>query len=95
MPTKRVYFFGRNAAMMALVDQQLKAVGINAVGHMDEEVLLSDLAKGDAKLLVIGGGVEDEARQRLRAASQRLNLLVLEHFGGPAQLVDNISGVLG
>jgi len=95
MPTRRVYFFGRNAAMMALVDQQLKAAGITAVGHMDEAALLADLATGDAKLLVIGGGVEDEARTRLRAACERYNVLVLEHFGGPAQLVANIGGVLG
>lgn len=95
MPTRRVYFFGRNAAMMTLVDQQLKAAGINAVDHMDEEALLADLAQGDAKLLVIGGGVEEEARLRLRDASRRLGLLVLEHHGGPAQLVDQIGGVLG
>ncbi|MBL7950826.1 MAG: hypothetical protein JNM62_03840 [Flavobacteriales bacterium] len=95
MPTRRVYFFGRNAAMMALVDQQLKAAGIHATGHMDEQALLGDLAKGDAKLVVIGGGVEEEARTRLREACGRYNVLVLEHFGGPGQLVQNISGVLG
>lgn len=95
MPTRQVYFFGRNAAMMALVDQQLKAAGIVATGHMDEAALLADLAKGDAKLLVIGGGVEDDARTRLREACAQHNVLVLEHFGGPGQLVENIGGVLG
>lgn len=94
MSSRRVYFFGRNAAMMALVDQQLKAAGITAVGHMDETALLTDLERGDARLLVIGGGVEDVAREQLRAACQRLNVLVLEHFGGPGQLVKNIGGVL-
>lgn len=94
MPLRQVYFFGRNAAMMALVGQQLRAAGIRSTGYMDEAVLLADLAKGDAKLLVIGGGVEDEARTRLRVACARHNVLVLEHFGGPGQLVENIGDVL-
>lgn len=95
MSNGRVYFFGRNTAMMALVDQQLKATGIHAVGHMDEAMLLQDLSSGECRLLVIGGGVEDEARIRLRAACTSLGILVLEHQGGPGQLVENISQVLG
>lgn len=94
MPLGRVLFFGRNAAMMALVDQHLKAAGINAIGHMDEAALLADLAKGDARLLVIGGGVEDEARTRLREACGRHNTLILEHFGGPGRLAEDIGSAL-
>ncbi len=95
MPAGQVYFFGRNAAMMALVDQQLKATGIQAVGYMDERNLLKDLATGACRLLVIGGGVEEEARVRLRAACRDRNVLVLEHHGGPGQLADNIGQALG
>lgn len=95
MPAGQVYFFGRNAAMMALVDQQLKATGIQAVGYMDESNLLKDLATGACRLLVIGGGVEEEARVRLRAACRDQNVLVLEHHGGPGQLADNIGQALG
>lgn len=95
MPAGQVYFFGRNAAMMALVDQQLKATGIHAIGYMDEAALLTDLARGEGRLLVIGGGVEEEARVRLRAACRELNVLVLEHNGGPGQLAENIGQALG
>lgn len=94
MPTRQVYFFGRNPAMMALVDQQLKAAGIDAKGYLEEEALVADLASGDAKMLVIGGGVEDAPRARLREACEQHKVLVLEHFGGPGPLVEQIGSVL-
>ena len=55
-----IFYFGRNASMMALVGQQLAAAGMEAEGFMDEEKLTDRLNSGMAKLLVIGGGVEDE-----------------------------------
>lgn len=95
MPARPIYFFGRNASMMALVGQQLKAAGLNAQGFMDEEQLVAELDKGEVRLLVIGGGVEDAPRTRLRAYCAAHNVLMLEHFGGPAALVENIGTVLG
>lgn len=95
MPAGNIYFFGRNASMMVLVDQQLKAAGLNARGYMDEELLIAELDKGEARLLVIGGGVEDGPRARLRAYCAAHNVLMLEHFGGPAALIENIGTVLG
>ncbi len=80
--------------MMALVDQQLKAAGLKAQGFMDEQLLMAELALGQARLLVIGGGVEEEPRARLRKFCMDNNVLMLEHFGGPAQLVENIGTVL-
>jgi hypothetical protein len=95
MPARPIYFFGRNASMMALVGQQLKAAGLNAHGFMDEAQLVAELEKGEARLLVIGGGVEDAPRERMRAYCAKHNVLMLEHFGGPAALVENIGTVLG
>ena len=81
--------------MMALVGQQLKAADIHAQGFMDEEQLITEQEKGEGGLLIIGGGVENEARTRLRARCGTLNVLVLEHHGGPGPLVESISGLLG
>lgn len=81
--------------MMTLVGQQLSAVGMNAEGFMDEAALQVELAKGDAKLLVIGGGVEDAPRERLKAFCKEHGILVLEHFGGPGQLPGTINEAIG
>jgi hypothetical protein len=90
-----VCYFGRNAAMMALVGNQLKAAGIVAKGFMDEALLMQELDKGRTQLLVLGGGVEDGPRIRLKDQCVQRGILVLEHFGGPGSLPDNISTALG
>lgn len=61
-----VCYFGRNAAMMSLVGNQLKAAGIDAKGFMDETQLSAELELGHARMLVMGGGVEDEPRKRMK-----------------------------
>ncbi len=90
-----IFYFGRNASMMALVGQQLTAAGMEAEGHMDEEIVMQRLQEGHAKLLVIGGGVEDETRQRLKEFCSEHGVLVLEHFAGPGSLPDSISQAIG
>ena len=90
-----IYYFGRNAAMMTLVAQQLAAAGMKAEGFMDEEKLMAELRRGEPKLLVIGGGVEDEARKRLKEYCAGIGVLVLEHFAGPGSLPTNIAEALG
>ncbi len=80
--------------MMALVDGQLRVAGIEARGFMDEALLITELEKGKARLLVMGGGVEDAPRERLKDYCSQRNILVLEHFGGPASLPGNITNAL-
>lgn len=89
-----IYFFGRNPALMTIVDQQLKAAGINARGFMDENELETALREGKAGMLVIGGGVEPEPRERVKKVCGQLGLLVLEHWGGPHMLPDDIEEAL-
>jgi hypothetical protein len=91
----RILYFGRNAAMMSLVGQQLSAAGMRAEGYMDEAILELELAKGDTKLLVIGGGVEDGPRARLKGLCAKQGILVLEHSEGPGSLPGNITNALG
>lgn len=90
----RVCYFGRNAAMMALVGQQLKAAGIEARGFMDESALRAALEEGQVRLLVMGGGVEDAPRARMKALCAERGVLVLEHHAGPASLPDTIAQAL-
>ena len=92
---RKILYFGRNAAMMALVGQQLTAAGMEAEGFMHEEKLTERLDAGNTKLLVIGGGVEDAPRERLKKICQANGILVLEHFAGPGKLPESISEALG
>jgi ribosomal protein L30E len=89
-----ILLFGRNAAMMTLVERQLAAEGMNAVGFMDEEELIAELNQGNAHLLVIGGGVEDEPRARVKEYCHQKGIMVFEHSGGPQNLPGNIASVL-
>lgn len=95
MEASTVLFFGRNPAMMRIVDLQLKAAGVEARGYLDEEELKSALDRGDARLLVIGGGVEDGPRARMKAYCEEKGILVLEHSGGPTSLPGHIAQALG
>ncbi len=81
--------------MMALVGHQLAVAGLDAEGFMDEQLLEDRLTKGDTKLLVIGGGVEDEPRERLKRICDAHGILVLEHSGGPQSLPGSITEALG
>ncbi len=94
MAASRILYFGRNAAMMALVGQQLKAAGMDAHGFGDEALLMTELAKGDVRLLVLGAGVEDEPRERLRAICAAGGILFHEHFEGPTALVERVTRLL-
>lgn len=80
--------------MMALIDRELSAAGLNADGFMDEEVLVEELQKGDIGLLIIGGGVEDAPRERLRKLCVSSGIKLHEHFAGPTSLVDSIASAL-
>jgi hypothetical protein len=94
MTTGSVIFFGRNPSIMALVKNQLSGVGYVAEGILEDEALMVRLAQGSVALLVIGGGIEDGPRLKLRDHCKEHGIRVLEHFGGPDQLVENVARAL-
>jgi len=90
-----ILFFGRNPAMMSIVDLQLKAAGIVATGYMDEDALVKAMDASPVHMLVIGGGVEEAPRARSKAICEARGILVLEHSGGPQHLPGNIKEAIG
>ena len=90
-----VAFLGRNASIMALVKQQLTSVGYAAEGYMRDDELLARMERGAIALLVLGGGVEDNSREVFRKICMEKNIPLLEHFGGPDQLLENVRTALG
>ena len=89
-----IVFFGRNPSIMALVRNQLAGAGYASEGFMDDGALLSRLEHPDVTLLVLGGGIEDGPRLKLRDICQRRGIRLLEHYGGPDQLVENVRRAL-
>lgn len=80
--------------MMTLIERELSAAGIEATGFMDEALLASELQNNGTRLLIIGGGVEDAPRLRLRELCAAHGVKVHEHYGGPTALVDSIESAL-
>lgn len=80
--------------MMALIDKELSAAGIAATGFLEEELLVTELRKGQVDLLIIGGGVEDEPRVRLLKICSDAGIKVHQHFAGPTALVDSVTNAL-
>ena len=89
-----IVFFGRNPSIMDLVKNQLMSAGYAAEGYLEDAPLLERLARGSVDLLVLGGGIEDGTRLRMRERCTELGLRLLEHYGGPDQLLANVSRAL-
>ncbi|MBL8009600.1 MAG: hypothetical protein JNJ64_03250 [Flavobacteriales bacterium] len=89
-----IVYFGRNASIMALVHHQLRSAGHVAEGFMEDAPLFARLESGPTALLILGGGVEEGPRQELRTFCSARGIRLLEHFGGPDQLLENVRAAL-
>lgn len=89
-----IVYFGRNPSIMALVHHQLRSAGHVAEGFMEEAPLMARLEQGPTALLILGGGVEEGPRQDLRDFCTSRGIRLLEHYGGPDQLLENVRASL-
>ena len=89
-----VIFFGRNPAIMALVKHQISSLGHVVEGYLDETALSERLRGGRVALLVLGAGVEREPRANCHALCRELGIRLLEHQGGPDNLIRNVEAAL-
>ena len=89
-----ILFFGRNVSIMALVDLQMRSAGYKTEGFLEEMDLMQRLEGAPAALLVLGAGVEDAPRARLREYCEAKRIKLLEHFGGPDRLLENVRAAL-
>jgi len=89
-----IVFFGRNPAILALVKHQLSALGYAFEGYLDENEMNARLRGGPVALLVLGSGVETEPRMNARALCSELGIPLLEHEGGPDNLIRNVEAAL-
>lgn len=89
-----IVYFGRNPSIMALVHHQLRSAGHAAEGFMEDDQLRARLDGGPTALLIVGGGVEEGPRQALRDLCAARGIRLLEHYGGPDQLIENVRAAL-
>ncbi|WP_019635019.1 hypothetical protein [Actinomadura atramentaria] len=73
-----VYVIGRGPQVVDLVVGAVRASGVEAAGAPTDEAALAALADGGVELLVIGGGVEEPSRVRLRADAKERGVTVVE-----------------
>ncbi len=85
-----IVFHGRNASIMALVHHQLRSAGLHAEGFTDDDRLFSRLQASPPALVIVGAGIEDAPRERVRALCAARGIRLLEHYGGADQLVESI-----
>lgn len=79
---------------MALVKQQISALGHPVEGYLEEADLTIRLRGGPVSLLVLGPGVETEPRMNCRAMCKELGIRLVEHEGGPDNLSRNVEAAL-
>jgi hypothetical protein len=89
-----IVFFGRNPAIMALVKSQISSLGHVVEGYLEEAEMQARLRKGPVALLILGPGVETGPRMNCRALCRELGILLLEHEGGPDNLIRNVEAAL-
>ena len=94
MSSAPIVFFGRNPAIMALVQRQISSLGHTTEGYLQEVEMHTRLRKGSVALLVLGPGVETGPRMNCRALCRELGIPLVEHEGGPDHLIRDVEAAL-
>ena len=94
MTKVRIVFFGRNPAIMALMKHQIASLGHEVEAFLEEREMVACLREGAVALLILGPGIETEPRMNCRALCRELGVRLLEHQGGPDDLVRGIHAAL-
>lgn len=94
MANAPVVFFGRNPAIMSLVQGQISSLGYTTEGYLVEAEMEARLRKSPVALLVLGPGVETGPRMNCRALCKELGIPLVEHEGGPDHLIRDVEAAL-
>lgn len=93
----QILVVGKHEYVLEKLDGLLRESGFQTSTCIADEEVLKVLQKESPDLLVIGGGIEP--RHKLAyfefIQSQMPDVRVVEHFGGPATLIPEVSSVLG
>jgi len=90
MSSTRILVYGPDAQQLDTVLTELHTHGFIAVGVNDGIAVLDQLNRTSWDLLLIEGEVDEMPRTILKHHLERSRIKVLEHQGGPGDLVANI-----
>lgn len=97
-PTKpRVVVIGKHEYILENIAGILKREGFEPVGMMEDlDDLPKKVLKREFEVLLFGGGIDPHVRASLLEAvrESRPECHIVEHFGGPATIISEISEVL-
>ncbi|MBK7374117.1 MAG: hypothetical protein IPJ02_00660 [Chitinophagaceae bacterium] len=93
MKTADILIFGRHTGIMQNVMSFLKQHGFTRTKAVfTNENAMHELTTGRYDVLIIGGGVDHETRKAIREyiAGKKIRTRIVEHFGNPSSLPDEI-----
>ncbi|MBX9783850.1 MAG: hypothetical protein K2X48_11230 [Chitinophagaceae bacterium] len=88
-----ILILGRHSGMMQNVISFLNSNGFDkAKGVLTNEEVKTELLTHQYQVVIIGGGVDGETRQMIKQliSDKNSNTKVVEHFGNPASLLEEI-----
>jgi hypothetical protein len=97
MEKNLILILGRHSGMMQNVISFLNSNGFTDIkGVLTNEEVKTELLTQQYQILIIGGGVDGETRQMIKQLfkENNINTKIVEHFGNPATLVDEMNKVI-
>jgi hypothetical protein len=95
--TVHALVFGKHEYIVSNVKSQLERAAFKCSGSVVLAQALEYLKTNQPQLIVIGGGVDPHDRIKIQNSIKALELStrVVEHFGGPATVLNEVRQVLG
>ena len=93
----RVVVIGKHSYILENIIGILKREGLDPTGMLDEvDELPRKVLKMSFEVLLLGGGIDPHVRASLISAVQlaKPECHIVEHFGGPATIISEISATL-
>ena len=87
----KVLVLGRQQFVMDKVLPLIQREGFEAVGVLTDEEAIANLRSGNFAVVAVGGGVENNAREKIRLTATETNTKFLEIYGPNSLLPKLIS----
>jgi DNA-binding NtrC family response regulator len=92
----RILVIGKHDYILEKVESILRNGGFETEGALEEAAVIKMLMQNDFDALLIGGGVSPHSRISFLEyiQSYKPHIRVIEHFGGPATILDEVRQAL-
>lgn len=77
----KVLVLGRQQAIMDEILPLIQSEGFEAVGVLTDQEAIANLRNGNFNVVVVGGGIENDSREKIRLTATETNTKFLEIYG--------------